>query len=91
MVVNTLSNDADKPLFELGNVCGFNLINDFSGLKYVYFGNFAYLTVDAILWRLRKLQTLLLERSNATTNESCAYSSGRPTKNTTFGSSECDL
>jgi hypothetical protein len=65
MVVNTLSNDADKPLFELGNVCGFNLINDFSGLKYVYFGNFAYLTVDAILWRLRKLETLLLERSNA--------------------------
>jgi hypothetical protein len=63
LVVSTLSNDDEKSLFELRNVCGFNLLNDFAGLTYIYFGNFAHVTADVILWRLRKLAVLLQERS----------------------------
>jgi hypothetical protein len=50
-----LSTDGDRALFQLGQPLGFNLLNDFSGLNYMYFGNFTMLRPEIVAWRVEML------------------------------------
>lgn len=61
-LVASLADQGEKNLYELGKPLGFAFLNDFSGLRGIYFGNFTSLRPDAVLWRLRTLQSILAER-----------------------------
>jgi hypothetical protein len=54
-IVAPIDSPAERNLFQLGSVCGFNLCLDFSGNRYSFFGNFPMLTPSAIAWRITKL------------------------------------
>ena len=55
------SNEApgERVLYQLGQTCNFNLCVDFSGNRYIYFGNFSKYTITAIALRIRKLLQIL--------------------------------
>jgi hypothetical protein len=55
----------DKVIFQMGQPVGFNLINDFSALKYTYFGNFTALRPEIVVWRIKTLAQILYERQNS--------------------------
>ena len=52
----------DKSIFRLGEPFGFNLLNDFSGMSYIFFGNFTALRPEVVIWRLNMLNELIKER-----------------------------
>ena len=54
-----LNSDGDKNLYQLGAPLGFNLINDFSGMRYMFVGNFTSLRPEIVVWRLRMLCEIL--------------------------------
>jgi hypothetical protein len=45
----------DKALYQLGAVVGFNLLVDYTGNQFMYFGNFPALKPSVIAWRIKKL------------------------------------
>jgi hypothetical protein len=59
MLVSHTDSEGEKNLFRLGAAAGFNMLNDFSGTEYIYFGNFAAIRGDIALWRIRKLVEIL--------------------------------
>lgn len=61
-LVSSLSEQGERNLFELGRPLGFSLLSDFSGMKIVYFGNFTALRPEAVLWRVRTLESIFAER-----------------------------
>lgn len=62
MLVVPLVSEGDREIFRLGQPLGYNLLMTFDGLQYVYFGNFAALRPEAVLWRLRTLHDILTAR-----------------------------
>lgn len=50
-----INNPDNKVLFDMGNVCGFNLCMEFDAIRYMYFGNFANLRADVVINRVKKL------------------------------------
>jgi hypothetical protein len=58
-LVTPLNTDGDRNLYQVGAPLGFNLLNDFSGLNYMYFGNFMALRPEVALWRLQILREIL--------------------------------
>ena len=54
-----IDNEGERNIFKLGSPLGFNLLNDFSGDKYVFLGRFATLRPETVLWRLRKMNEIL--------------------------------
>jgi len=62
VLVVPITNDGDRFLFELGRPLGFNLIMTFDGMQYRYFGNFTALRPEAVVWRVRTLETIFSER-----------------------------
>jgi hypothetical protein len=58
-LVTQLINEGEKAIYQLGAPLGFNLLNDFSGLRYIYFGIFTALRPEIILWRLHMLKEIL--------------------------------
>jgi hypothetical protein len=56
---SSVDNEGERNIFKLGSPLGFNLLNDFSGDKYVFVGRFATLRPEAVLWRLRKMNEIL--------------------------------
>lgn len=58
-LVTPLNNDGDRNLYQMGAPLGFNLLNDFSGLNYMYFGNFTTFRPEVALWRLQMLREIL--------------------------------
>ena len=58
-LVTPLNTDGDRNLYQVGAPLGFNLLNDFSGLNYMYFGNFTALRPEVALWRLQILREIL--------------------------------
>jgi hypothetical protein len=54
--------EGDRTLFEMGEPLGFNLLHDFAGVNYIYFGNFPSLRPENIAWRVRMLIEILQER-----------------------------
>lgn len=61
-LVASLADQGEKNLYELGRPLGFSFLNDFSGMRGIYFGNFTSLRPDAVLWRLKTLESILAER-----------------------------
>ena len=55
----------DKAIFDLGMPLGFNLLLSFSGMQYLFFGNFTFLRSEAVIWRLKMLcRAIDLRRSS---------------------------
>lgn len=52
----------NKEIFRLGSPLGFNLLHDFSGMVYIFLGNFMALRPDITIWRLKMLNDILNER-----------------------------
>jgi len=62
---SAVDNEGEKNIFRLGSPFGFNLLNDFSGMTYIFFGNFTALRPEMIIWRLHMLNDLLNERRSS--------------------------
>jgi hypothetical protein len=58
-LVTPLDSDGEKNLFQLGSPLGFNLLNDFTGFEYIFFGNFTALRPEAAVWRIRTLHEII--------------------------------
>ncbi len=65
LLLSPLDNDGDKGLYNLGMPLGFDLLVSFSGNEYVYFGKFASLRAESIIWRIRKLDALMSGRRSS--------------------------
>ena len=61
-IVSSVEAPGDRAIFQLGAVCNFNLLIDFTGNRYMYFGNFPTLPPSVIAWRVKKLIEILDER-----------------------------
>lgn len=61
----SVDNQGDKNLFNMGNPLGFYLLHDFSGLEYIYFGNFTMFRPEVILWRINMLEEILVSRASS--------------------------
>lgn len=48
-----------QDMYNFGAPLGFNLLNDFSGKRFMYFGNFVTLRSETVLWRLHTLAEIL--------------------------------
>lgn len=64
-LVTPINTEGDRNVYQIGAPLGFNLLNDFTGLNYMYFGNFTALRPEVILWRV-KLLTEILDGRRAT-------------------------
>jgi hypothetical protein len=60
-----IDNDGEKNIFHMGSPFGFHLLNDFSGMIYIFFGNFTALRPEIVIWRLQMLNDLLNERRSS--------------------------
>lgn len=58
-LVTPLNTDGDRNIYQIGAPLGFNLLNDFAGMSYIYFGNFGALRSEVVVWRLRMLKEIL--------------------------------
>lgn len=65
LLITNVQEYGERAIANLGSPLGFSLLNDFSGFKYVFLGQFSNLRAEAILWRVNKLNELLQERSDA--------------------------
>jgi hypothetical protein len=54
-----LDNEGDKMIYNLGMTVGFNLLCDFSGIQYTFFGNFTFLRPEIVLWKIRTIHEIL--------------------------------
>ena len=61
-LVCPLTSQGEQDVFRLGSPLNFNLLNDFGGVQYTFFGNFTALRPEAVLWRVRLLDEILAER-----------------------------
>jgi hypothetical protein len=60
-----LESEGEKAIFQLGSPVGFNLLNDFSGMQYIFLGNFTHLRPETVLWRARMLERAIDGRRNS--------------------------
>lgn len=58
-LVTPINSEGDRNIYQIGSPLGFNLLNDFTGLNYMYFGNFTVLRPEVIVWRVRMLTEIL--------------------------------
>ena len=58
-LITPINNDGDRNLYQIGAPLGFNLLNDFTGLNYMYLGNFSMLRPEVIVWRVKILTEIL--------------------------------
>lgn len=61
-LVTPINTEGDRNVYQLGQPLGFNLLNDFTGLNYMYFGNFTALRPEVIVWRVKMLIEILDNR-----------------------------
>ncbi len=61
-LITPMSTQGDRDLFQLGAPLGFNLLNDFSGLNYMFFGNFTSIRPEVAIWRVKMLIDILEDR-----------------------------
>jgi hypothetical protein len=64
-LVTSIHNEGERNIYQLGSALGFNLLNDFSGMNYTYFGNFTALRPEVIVWRVKLLIEILDQRRAA--------------------------
>ncbi|MCX5643809.1 MAG: hypothetical protein NTZ17_03855 [Phycisphaerae bacterium] len=58
-LITPINNDGDRNLYQIGAPLGFNLLNDFTGLNYMYLGNFSMFRPEVIVWRVKILTEIL--------------------------------
>jgi hypothetical protein len=61
-IVSPVEAPGDRAIYQLGATCGFNLCVDFTGNRYMYFGNFPKFQPSVIAWRIKKLVEILDSR-----------------------------
>ncbi|MFH2049016.1 MAG: hypothetical protein ABIJ12_06190 [bacterium] len=61
-VYNPIDNSGDRDIYRLGSPMGFNLLMDFSGLEYRFYGDFAHLRFENICYRVKLLHQILVDR-----------------------------
>lgn len=61
----SIDNEGERTIYKLGSPLGFNLLNDFTGDRYIFFGRFATLRPETVLWRLRKMNEILNGRRSS--------------------------
>ncbi len=64
-LVTPLNTEGEKTVYQMGAPLGFNLLNDFSATKFMFFGNFTALRPEVVLWRLHILQEILKGRKDS--------------------------
>jgi hypothetical protein len=64
-LVSDVNPPGDKVLYQMGQPLGFNLLNDFGGLRYTYFGLFTAFRREIVLWRVKTLAQILYERQTS--------------------------
>ena len=62
LLMSAVDSEGEKNLYRMGDTLGFNLLHDFSGDKYIYFGKFSSLRPEVVLWRVRKMINILDSR-----------------------------
>ncbi len=62
LLIVPLATEGDRNLYELGRPLGFNMLTTFDGMQYAYFGNFTTLRPEAVIWRVRTLEDIILQR-----------------------------
>ena len=60
-----VDNQGERNFFNLGKGLGFNLLNDYSGFIYTYFGNFTALLPEIVVFRVKSLIEILDGRAPA--------------------------
>lgn len=58
MLIVSTDAQGERDLIRLGSPLGFLLLNDFTGMKYVYFGIFTSLRLETVVWRVNKLDEI---------------------------------
>jgi len=58
-VLTPMNTEGDRNIYLIGSPLGFNLLNDFSGLNYIFCGNFTALRTEVVMWRLQMLREIL--------------------------------
>ena len=61
-LISSIADPGNKSIFDLGAQLGFNLLHDFTGMNYAFFGNFSNLRTESILWKTKTLLDILLDR-----------------------------
>jgi hypothetical protein len=59
LLIANIEDPGEKNIFRLGSPFGFLLLNDFSGMKYNFFGNFTSVRPEIVIWRLKMLNDVL--------------------------------
>jgi hypothetical protein len=65
LVYANIDDQGERNIFRLGTPFGFNLLNDFSGMIYNFFGNFTALRPEIVIWRLKMMNELLNDRRSS--------------------------
>lgn len=65
VLCSAVDSEGDRNLFRLGSPLEFNLLNDFEGNRYVFFGRFANLRPESVLFRIRKVDEILIARASS--------------------------
>lgn len=58
-VFTRLNTESERDIYQMGEPLEFNLLNDFSGQHYIFFGNFTALRPELVVWRLQMLREIL--------------------------------
>jgi hypothetical protein len=61
-IVTPINTPGDRDIFQLGSPLGFNLLNDFTGMQYMFLGNFTAFRPEVVVWRIKMLTEILNER-----------------------------
>ncbi len=61
-IVTPINNDGDRNIYQLGSPLGFNLLNDFTGMRYMFLGHFTTLRPEVVVWRINMLTQIFEER-----------------------------
>jgi hypothetical protein len=58
-LVTPINTEGDRNIYQIGAPLGFNLLNDFAAMNYMYFGNFTAFRPEVIVWRVKMLIEIL--------------------------------
>ncbi len=61
-LVTPINTDGDRNLLQMGLPLGFNLLNDFTAMQYMFLGNFTPFRPEVVVWRVNMLTKILNER-----------------------------
>jgi hypothetical protein len=61
-VITPITSTDEQSLCKLGELLGFNLLNSFSGMSYMFLGNFSMLRPEIVIWRIQMLWDIISER-----------------------------